>query len=210
MANKKFKDGNTLDSSQVYDITLSKNLYDYIQDKEQESFIVKDVTLSEDTNEWIIDGLDILADGGIYDVYIYGTASEKNDLHLQLNNIIDGYSTVGMAVNKSSITNTSGNLTFFSPYRYDKDAVYYCHTLSTTLSYIHDTISLLKENGNPIIEYVCAIADNTIALMGSLITVNKNNFSNITSIKLSLLSGNIKAGTRVLILRKISKRNLQD
>ena len=79
-----------LQSESMYD-ALSANQGRILEKKKQDKNFIKDFYLETDATEFTIDGLDIVRDGGTYEIELYLQHSKANDfaIGIQINNLDD-------------------------------------------------------------------------------------------------------------------------
>jgi hypothetical protein len=157
--------------------------------------IIVDYTVPSDTSQVNIDGLDIIGDGGVYEISFYSHLGMNDYLYMRFNNKADaGYYDRYNTFMDSPISRYLAAQSSFVVGAFPKIA-------NITLLYFGSNAGNgvgVYANGQGIVSGQYA----TFLTMG-----NSSSDTNITSIQLFSMNSNIPAGTRIIVKRtKYSKR----
>lgn len=159
--------------------------------------LVKEVVITSPTSTVTVDGLDIMADGGVYDVLIHAYINTVADFFLRFNNNTTAkYNTFRTFARANLSANGEGSapLPYFNK---DQDKIIIGDGYGR-LQY-EGTLTLLKETdgGNdnyvPRIQGKCSCAEITRQSIVNSIGYFSQSVSNITSLNF-LFNGNITSG----------------
>lgn len=205
-----FKGYERIDTAGVYDgldststtLALSARQGNILNEKINKGNLVAEVTLTSDTQTVTIEGLDILRDGGVYDIEVCGKTSTSTDVSFRFNGA--SAATYWMNGWYWSGTNTaevsSGALTF--ALRKDKTFVYCAHAMRPTLGCIHGTITLNEANKYPMYNYQVDSVWSGYQLKADFSAVYRTTVSNITSLWFQAQSGTFKSGTSFKVWKR--------
>jgi hypothetical protein len=165
------------------DLTVYGNIYTPNSNKLVASYVFG----SDATNTGAIT-VDLNNHGGVYEIYVIGTSSSDSGYRIEYNGVTTNYKHIRWYNNASTVTG-SGATTALAGYMYTRASTN-VHTIT-------------MPNGYPQSTQINTIM-NTSNLLEALfynqgLTTQQ---TNITSITLTMNSGNFKAGTQVLIYKK--------
>lgn len=165
---------------------------------------VYDYTLTENASSIYVDNLDMLADGGGYELIIYHSGTIATDTRITFNDIKQGYYQTGFCYQGTS-TSSDSSLTSEGVYRPNKSSIYWgmlCSTSSTYPATI--TGRFFKQINNRIawsLKNECSVAGRQWITFTT--GVNDQNVENITSLQFFRAEGEFQAGTRIIIKRVV-------
>ena len=149
-----------------------------------------------------ISNIDIVRDGGVYDILFLFPSGGKSDLNMTFNNITGQYyaTVVGINVQDTSSTITNSNASKLEPQKRYSDSVYYGFSMLGKPTMIMGTISLV---GNRLlIQYTAsACNDGGIYYIEGFTHLNYN-VNNLTNIKLTPHDAVIPVGSEFLITKR--------
>ena len=165
------------------------------------NMVVKDITLSADISggRYVIDGLDIVSHGRVYDIVILSPSSKKQDLNMRINDLnVQKYNTL-VGVNIQDTGSSNGAANNEGPQRRPSmNNIYYGISLFGPPTIITGTLALI---GNyAIFQYTATSAKNGAYYFISACTYLEQSIDNITS--LTLNSGTtLPKGLRIIITK---------
>lgn len=205
-----FKGYERIDAPDVYDgldststeMALSARQGNILNEKINQGRLVTQLTLTSDTQTVTIEDLDIIRDGGIYDIEISGKAGAAADVFVRVNNISSStYWMHGWYWTTSGTAEiSSGSLTF--ALRKDRPYWYCAHSLRTALGRIEGTLSLNENSKYPMYSYRTHQVWNANQLKADFSCVLGTTVNNITSLWFQTQNTVFKAGTTFKIWRR--------
>ena len=170
---------------------------------------IYDYTLTENASSIEINDLDMLADGGEYEITIYHSGTTQKDTHITFNGITNGYYQTGFSFTGSSNSISSDDyssaLTAESAYRPNKPSIYW--GLLCSISKIYPatiTGKFFKQVDNRIawsFKNECSVSGKQWITFTT--GVNDQEVTNLTSLQFYRDDGEFYAGTRIIIKRVI-------
>lgn len=157
--------------------------------------------LDTDTDNVTIDNLDILRDGGIYDIFVYGNAISDGDTKIKINDVTGGYYCIaeGATYRNAASSDLSGEFT--SGYRPNKDSwtygMYFSKDFNTNLNI---RIFLNKSGDYPFGNARINSVHQGMSYEYNLAMQMDKPQNNISKISFDL-PGKFKAGTRFIVKR---------
>lgn len=179
---------------------VPKKLSDLVNDR-----VVYDHTLTENASEIEVTGLDMVADGGEYEITMYHVAtSHMADSKIQINGITNGYHQLGNTF-KGSYIDVEGDLTVITPvYRPNMPWIYYGLVSPTNPKYPATmTGKFFMQSENTLaysLKNECVVPG--LQEFVNVSGVQENEVTNLTSIKIFKENEEFCAGTR-LIIKKV-------
>lgn len=170
---------------------------------------IYDYTLTENASSIEINDLDMLADGGEYEITIYHSGTTQKDTRITFNGITNGYYQTGFSFggssNSISSDDYSSTLTAESAYRPNKSNIYWGLLCSTSKIYPATiTGKFFKQVDNRIawsFKNECSVSGKQWITFTT--GVNDQEVTNLTSLQFYRDDGEFYAGTRIIIKRVI-------
>ncbi|MEX1376490.1 MAG: siphovirus ReqiPepy6 Gp37-like family protein [Eubacteriales bacterium] len=180
-----------IDDTLAYDIAARHMDYDALAAAEAKSGqkLVHEVELEADSTEYDISGLDINADGGIYEIYVIGRGTAGSSYNIEYNGAANGTS-------------------YKTVYNYDYSGSPHSYSVSSAkagvvgglTSYNKHIITL--PNGYPSCSSSGKYDNGTLLILTAFEQYYTVQQSNITSIKLVIDTGSFAAGTKIMVYKK--------
>ena len=205
-----FKGYERIDAPDVYDgldststeVALSARQGNILNEKINRGGLVAKLTLTSDTQTVTIGDLDIIRDGGVYDIEICGQSGTAADILVRVNNLSSTYWMYGWYWSTSGTTQdiSSGSLTF--ALRRDRTYWYCAHSLRPELGRIEGTLSLNENNKYPMYSYQTRQLWQGSQIQSNFTAVIGTRVDNITSLWFQAQNTVFKAGTTFKIWKR--------
>lgn len=205
-----FKGYERIDTAGVYDgldststtLALSARQGNVLNEKINQGRLVSQTTLTTATQTVTIEGLDIIRDGGVYDIEICGKTAVAADVFVRVNNLSPStYWMYGWYWSNSATEDiSSGALTF--ALRKDRTYWYCAHSLRPNMGRIEGTLSLNESSKYPMYSYRVHALWNATQLKSDFTCVLGTTVDNITSLWFQAQNTTFAAGTTFKIWKR--------
>lgn len=165
---------------------------------------IYDYTLTENASSIKINDLDMIADGGGYEIIMYHSGTTLSDTKIRFNGLDAGYYQTAIGFNNTN-TSSDGSLNMETAYRPSKDCIYWGMIASSTSTYPATlTGKFFKQVDNRIaysLKNECSVSGKQYIAFST--GVNDREATNLTSLEFFRNSGEFLKGTRIIIKRVV-------
>lgn len=203
---KLFKDNQKINASEIAYVKNNKattidNCFNNLNN------LVKEIKVTSNQADILIDGLDMVADGGKYFIEAQIVTSNQNDFNVTINGIEQGYYHMAVAAQSSNSSTAATNIAS-QYYEYTNSLAYWMHgsTLDVFPSKLTIELSFnALENGKKLINYHLKYV-NAQSGNNQLVNISGQQYyevDNLTSFKISASYGDMKfkKGTIIRVYR---------
>lgn len=203
-----FKGYERIDTASVYDgldststtEALSARQGNVLNEKINNGKLVRKI-VTQGENVITISDLDIVSDGGIYDIEIIGKLNANADVYMKINGISSGYYQNGHYTSTSNGSESVSTGAYTWAYRPNMTAWYCAHSMRTQLSTIKGEL-ILSPWSNVQYNYQSRCCWTGMQIYSNFVGAMGGTITNITTISFEAAGTTFQPGTLIYIWRR--------